>query len=114
VGRSLRISHKQVRLCSPGASAESESVQLRARRAILLDQKNGREARESRGANSENDTNEAKFDESVIVIQNERCVGVTANSGVVSGLDRGPEVLGVSRGKSGVDRGYSFVVAEGG
>ena len=38
-----------------------------------------------RGANHQNDTNEPKFDETVIIIQNKEPVGVMANSGVDSG-----------------------------
>jgi len=68
-----------------------------------------------RAENSENVTNEAKIDQDVIVIQNEEFVGVAADSGVESGLDRGPEGLEVSRGKGGVDQRHSRVrLAEGG
>ena len=67
-----------------------------------------------RGQNSENDTNEAKFDETVIIIQDKEPVGVAANSGVDSGLDNGQEHLGESRRKGRADQGYSGVVAEGG
>ena len=51
------------------------------------------------GENGENHTNEAKFDDSVIIIQNKDNVGVAANSCVDSTLDNGPEDLGESRGK---------------
>ena len=68
----------------------------------------------ARGENRENDTNEAKFDETVIIIQTKEPVGVAANSGVDSGLDSGQEHLGEGRGTRGVDQGYSGVVAEGG
>jgi hypothetical protein len=44
-----------------------------------------------RGENRENDANEAKFDESMSIIQNEQPVGVAANSGVNSGLDKREE-----------------------
>jgi len=44
-----------------------------------------------RGENSENDTNEAKFDERVIIMQNKESVGVGANSCVESGLDKREE-----------------------
>ncbi|MFI5461405.1 MAG: hypothetical protein ACHRXM_38885, partial [Isosphaerales bacterium] len=52
-----------------------------------------------RGENSQNVTNEAKFDDSVIVIQNEECVAVAANSGVDSGLDKREEQPGRAEGK---------------
>ncbi|MFI5461638.1 MAG: hypothetical protein ACHRXM_40150, partial [Isosphaerales bacterium] len=47
-----------------------------------------------RGGNSENVTNEAKFDETAIIIQNKEPVGVAANSGVDSGLDKREEQPG--------------------
>jgi len=47
----------------------------------------------------ENDTNEAKFYESVIIIQNQDPVGVAANSGVDSGLDKREEQPGRAEGK---------------
>ena len=43
------------------------------------------------GENSENATNEPKLDESVIIIQHTEPVGVVANSGVDSGLDKPEE-----------------------
>jgi len=43
------------------------------------------------GENSENATNEPKLDESVIIIQHTEPVGVAANSGVDSGLDKPEE-----------------------
>jgi hypothetical protein len=52
-----------------------------------------------RGENSENDTNEANFDENVIIIQNKEPVGVAANSGVDSGLDKWEEQPGRAEGK---------------
>jgi len=52
-----------------------------------------------RGENSENETNEANFDESVIVIQNKESVGVAANSGLDSGLDKREEPPGRAEGK---------------
>jgi len=59
----------------------------------------------------QNVTNEAKFDETATVIQNEELVEVAANPGVDRGLDSGPESLGVGRGKRGVDQGYPGVAA---
>jgi len=53
----------------------------------------------ARGANSENATNEAKFDESMIIIQNKEPVGVAANSSVDSGLDKREEQPGRADGK---------------
>jgi len=44
-----------------------------------------------RGENGENDTNEAKIDETVIILQNEEPVEVAANSDVDAGLDSGEE-----------------------
>jgi len=83
-----------------------------------------------RWKNSENATNEAKIDETVISVQNKDPVRVAANSGVESALDSGPESFEESRGKRGrpesgrgeggrfagrgVDEGYAGVVAEGG
>ena len=52
---------------------------------------NGGDGMSPRGENRENDTNEAKFDESVINIQSKEPVGVAANSAVDSGLDNGQE-----------------------
>jgi len=52
-----------------------------------------------RGENSENVTNEAKFDESVIVIQNEEPVAVAANSGVDAGLDKPEKQSGSDQGR---------------
>ena len=52
-----------------------------------------------RGENSENDTNEANFDESVTIIQNKDPVGVAANSGVDSGLDKREEQPARAEGK---------------
>jgi hypothetical protein len=52
-----------------------------------------------RGENSENDTNEANFDENVIIIQNKEPVGVAANYGVDSGLDKREEQPGRAEGK---------------
>jgi len=75
---------------------------------------NGGDEMSPRGENSENSTNEAKSDESVIIIQNKDPVDVAANSGVDAGLDRGQETLGVGPGKRGLDRGSSRVVAAGG
>ena len=40
---------------------------------------------------SENDTNEPNLDETVIIIQNKKPVGVVADSGVYSGLDKPAE-----------------------
>ena len=51
-----------------------------------------------RGENRQNDTNEAKFDESVIIIQNEEPVGVMADSAVDSGLDKPQEQPGRAEG----------------
>jgi len=45
----------------------------------------------SRGENSENVTNEANFDETVIIIQNKDPVAVMATSGVDAGLDKREE-----------------------
>ncbi|MFI5459335.1 MAG: hypothetical protein ACHRXM_28250, partial [Isosphaerales bacterium] len=68
-----------------------------------------------RGENSENVTNEAKFDESAIVIQNEKPVAVAANSGVDSGLDKPEERPGSAEGKDASDHvpDGSFVVGGG-
>jgi hypothetical protein len=66
-----------------------------------------------RGENRENETNEAKFDENPIIIQNKVPVGVAANSGIDSELDSGQEHLGERRGKRGVDPGYSGIAAGG-
>jgi hypothetical protein len=52
-----------------------------------------------RGENSENVTNEAKSDETAIIIQNKEPVGVAANSGVHSGLDNREERPGRADGK---------------
>jgi len=52
-----------------------------------------------RGQNHENDTNEAKFDDNGIIIQNEDLVGVAANSGVDSGLDKPEEQPGRAEGR---------------
>jgi hypothetical protein len=60
-------------------------------RGVVLD--------EPRGENSENDTNEAKFYETVITIQNKEPVGDAANSGVDSGLDKPEEQPGRPEGK---------------
>ena len=56
-----------------------------------------------RGENSENHTNEAKFDESVTIIQNKDPVGVAANSGVDSGLDKRQEQPWRAEGKDASD-----------
>jgi len=53
------------------------------------------------GENRENVTNEAKVDETAIIIQNKEPVRVAANSGVDPGLDSGQETLGVGRGQRG-------------
>ena len=47
---------------------------------------------------SENDTNEPKLDETAIIIQNKEPVGVVANSGVDSGLDKPAEQPGMAEG----------------
>jgi hypothetical protein len=52
-----------------------------------------------RGENSENATNEAKIDDQVIIIQNKEPVGVAANSGVDSGLDKCEEQPGRAEGR---------------
>ena len=52
-----------------------------------------------RGENRENDTNEANFDENAIVVQDKEPVGVAANSGVDSGLDKWEEQPGRAEGK---------------
>jgi len=49
------------------------------------------------GENTENVTNEAKFDDNAITIQNQEPIGVAASLGVDFGLDRGQKYLGVSR-----------------
>ena len=46
-----------------------------------------------------NDTNEANFDENVIIIQNKEPVRVAANSGVYSGLDNREEQPGRAEGE---------------
>ena len=51
-----------------------------------------------RGENRQNDTNEAKVDETVIIRQNKDPVGVMANSGADSGLDKPPEQPGIAEG----------------
>jgi hypothetical protein len=50
------------------------------------------------GENSENATNEAKFDDNVIIIQDKESVGVAANSGVDWGLDKREEQPGRAEG----------------
>jgi len=62
---------------------------------------------------SENDTNDAKFDESAIIIQNRAPVGVAANSGVDSGLDKPEEQPGRTEGESDHVSNGSFVVGDG-
>jgi len=57
------------------------------------------DAMSPQGENSENDTYEANFDESVIIIQNQEFVGVAANSGVDSGLDKREEQPATAAGK---------------
>jgi len=59
-------------------------------------------------------TNEAKFDEDAIIIQNKEPIEVAAEFGVDAGLDNGQDFLGESRGKTRAEQGYSGVVAEGG
>ena len=48
---------------------------------------------------SENDTNEPKFDETAIIIQNKEPVGVVASAGVDSGLDKPEELQRKAEGK---------------
>ena len=55
--------------------------------------------RTGRRPQCENHTNEANFDENVIIIQNKGLVGVAANSGVDSGLDKREEQPGRAEGK---------------
>ena len=64
-----------------------------------------------RGENRQNDTNKAKVDESAITIQNEEHVGVMANSGADTGLDKPQETTGEGRAKPGVDERDSGVAA---
>jgi len=65
------------------------------------------------GALPENHTNEAKLDEDAMITQNKDPVGVAANSGVDSGLDKQQQQPGTAEGKEEFDQGYSRVVAKG-
>ena len=62
---------------------------------------------------SENLTNEANFDESVITIQNEEPIDVTAESAVDSGLDKPQEQPGRAEGKPDRVSDGSFVGEDG-
>jgi len=69
------------------------------------------DAMSQRTEKSQNVTNEAKFDETATIMQNEESVEVAASIGVDSGLDSGQEHLGVGPGKRGLDWGYSGIAA---
>jgi len=62
---------------------------------------NGGDESSPLGEKSENDTDEAKFDDRVIIIQEKEPIELAPNSGGDLGLDIGQECLEVGRRKTG-------------
>ena len=83
-----------------GEDGEREALEQSTDSNALPDQgaKQNGDGMSPRGENRQNDTNEPKVDETAIIIQNKEPVGVVANSGLDSALDKPHEHPGIAEG----------------